>query len=70
MDIEAMFTYHRPFGDQPERYVRIREGAKTFAQIIKDNSPASAEQTLALRDVQRAVMMTNAAIAINEKESV
>lgn len=66
MDIEKTFTYHPPKGDQAERYIRIRDGAKAFAQIIADNSPASPEQTIALRDVQRATQMANAAIAINE----
>ena len=70
MNIDETFTYHKPFGDQAARYVEIREDAKRLAATIKRCSPASAEQTLALRDVQRAVMMANASIAINEKEPV
>ena len=27
MDVERMFTYHPPKGDQPKRYGRIREPA-------------------------------------------
>lgn len=67
-DLDNVFTYHKPFGDQPERYVAIREKAKEFAKLIVELTPASAEQTLALRDLQRCMMMANAAIAINEKE--
>lgn len=69
-DLDDIFTYHRPFGDQTERYTQLREAAKTFAQTIVELTPRSAEQTLAIRDVQRAVMMANAAIACNEKPSV
>lgn len=68
MDIANTFTYHKPHGDQPQRYEAIREAARYFAALIKTNSPASPEQTLALRDLQRCVMMTNAAIAIHEEE--
>ena len=67
MDINNTFTYHAPFGTQQARYVAIREKAKELAEVIVASSPASAEQTLALRDIQRGVMMANAAIAINEK---
>lgn len=70
MNIENTFTYHRPFGTQPERYIAIREKAKELAQLIQQSTPPSPEQTLALRDLQRAVMMANAAIAINESEPV
>lgn len=65
-DVDNTFTYHAPKGDQAERYVAIRETAKKLANVIVGNTPSSAEQTLALRDLQRCVMMANAAIAINE----
>lgn len=65
-DVENVFCYHAPKGNQPERYVMIREKAKELANLIIEKTPPSAEQTLALRDLQRCVMMANAAIAINE----
>jgi hypothetical protein len=68
LDLDNIFTYHKPFGNQPERYTAIRAKAKELAQLILDLTPSSAEQTLAIRDIQQAVMMANAAIAINEKE--
>lgn len=68
MDVQKTFSYHSPFGDQPERYVRLRVKAKELAMLIQELTPPSAEQTLALRDLQRCVMMANAAIAINETE--
>lgn len=67
--MEDWFTYHRPFGDQGDRYELLRAAGGEFAKTILMLTPPSAEQTLALRDVQRAVMMANAAIALNEKES-
>lgn len=65
-DIDNIFCYHAPKNDQPQRYVEIRSKAKELASIIIECTPVSAEQTLALRDLQRCVMMANAAIAINE----
>ena len=67
MDIENIFTYHAPFGDQPRKYQAIREAAKTLAQIIVDNTPPSADQTAAIRKVREAVMTANAAIALDGK---
>lgn len=67
LDLDNLFTYHPPFGTQLERYQSIRAAAKSFAEAIVDFTPASPEQTLAIRDVQRATMMANAAIALNEK---
>lgn len=66
LDLDNIFTYHAPLGDQAERYTRLREAAKEFAKLIVELTPESAEQTLAIRDVQRATMLANAAIAINE----
>lgn len=69
-DLDNIFNYHESFGDQTERYIRLREAAKAFAQKIVELTPRSAEQTLAIRDVQRALMMANAAIACNETPPV
>lgn len=69
LDLDNLFTYHPPFGDQTERYVRVRAAAKAFAQTVVECTPSSPEQTLAIRDIQRATMMANAAIALNEKET-
>ncbi len=37
------FTYHSPFGDQPLRYITIRETAKTLAWTIVTLTPPSRE---------------------------
>lgn len=64
--INHVFTYHAPKGDQASRYTAIREAGRRLALEILAMTPESPERTLALRDVQRAVMMANAAIALNE----
>jgi hypothetical protein len=67
LDLENLFAYHRPFGDQAERYAQIRAAALDFAQEVARLTPASAEQTLAIRKIHEAMMQANAAIAVNEK---
>jgi len=65
-NIDLIFTYHKPFGTQPERYNSIRTQAHTLASVIIQNCPPSEECTLAIRRLQEAVMWANAAIALNE----
>ena len=66
MDIENTFTYHAPTGTQPERYQLIRAGAKELAKIIANLCPESREKSIALTNLQQAVMWANASIAIGE----
>lgn len=66
LNLENIFTYHPPFGDQPQRYVAIREFAKAFATMATQSTPPSREQSLGLTAIQEAVMWFNSAIAINE----
>lgn len=66
-EIYNMFSFHRPQGDQGARYIKIREAAREFAQVIVDNTPPSADQTAAIRKVREAMMTANAAIACNER---
>ena len=67
-DLNNIFTYHPPEGDQTARYEQIRGAALTFAKEILVNTPACADQTVAIRKVREAVMIANAAIAITESE--
>ena len=64
--IQNTFTYHRPFGNQPQRYKDIQEYAKDLAILIQIACPESREKSLALTSIQQAVMWANASIAINE----
>jgi hypothetical protein len=65
-DLDNWFTYHSPKGDQPERYVKIREAAKALATVILENTPAGPDQTTAIRKVREAVMTANQSIACGE----
>ena len=65
---EENFVYHAPFGDQTERYGMIRDGARTFAELVNALGPDSEEKTLALRKIQEVAFWANASIAINETD--
>jgi len=62
-DLHNWFTYHPPTEEQAGRYGEIREAAMDFALVILTNTPASADQTAAIRKIREAVMTANAAIA-------
>lgn len=64
--IEKAFTYHAPKGDQPERYVALREKGKELALLMAENCPTSRELSLALTNLEQAIMWANASIARNE----
>ena len=64
--IQNNFIYHKPKGDQPERYEKIRLSAKMLADVFLRLTPDSAEKTLAFRKLEEAVMWANASIARNE----
>ncbi len=61
--IENAFTYHPPTGNQPETYHNIRGQAKSLAQTLVNECPAGRELSLALTNLEQAVMWGNAAIA-------
>jgi len=67
-DVENVFTYHAPKGDQPERYIRIRELARELAREYEQDCPESREKSLAFTHLQASVMFANASIAINESK--
>jgi hypothetical protein len=64
--IENNFTYHAPQPDQPDRYVDIRDRAKSFAYLLTMHCPPSRELSLALTNLEQAVFWANASIARNE----
>lgn len=61
--IENNFRYHAPKEGQAERYVAIREKAKELAYMIEAACPDSREKSLAMTDLEQAVMWANASIA-------
>ena len=60
------FTYHAPKEGQLAKYEQLRNAAREFATLIRDLTPYSREQSLALTHLEDAAMWANAAIARNE----
>ncbi len=62
-DLQRWFTYHKPAPEQFDKYVAIRQAGMAMARVILASTPASADQTAAIRKVREAVYTANAAIA-------
>lgn len=60
------YQYHAPHGDQQERYIALRAKAKELAELIVTLTPPSREQSVALTDLEKVIMLANAAIARGE----
>jgi hypothetical protein len=66
-EIEKRFTYHALKDQaQVEKCTRIRDTAKNYAYMLKEMSPSSREQSLALTHLEEVVFWSNAAIARND----
>ena len=65
-ELEIRFSYHKPKGDQSDRYVDIRDFAKNLAFRMREACPESRELSLAYTHLETAVMFANAAIARRE----
>ncbi len=63
--IENNFKYHTPKPGQPEIYTEIREKAKELALLMEEKVPTSREKSLAMTNLEQAVMWANAGIARN-----
>lgn len=66
-DLRDIFSYHPPEPGQAEKYDAIRRGALQFAETIIENTPASADQTVAIRKLRESVMVANAAVALKSR---
>ena len=64
MDLDKIFTYHAPTGNDLENYRAIRDAGKELARTIIECTPRCADQNVALRKVREAVMTANASIAL------
>jgi len=64
--IKKAFTYHAPKDDQPARYVELRANGRELAELMTAMCPPSRELSLALTNLEQAIMWANAAIARNE----
>lgn len=65
-EINDLFTYHAPKGDQPQRYQTIREAARVFAKVLVLNTNPSADQSASMRLLRECVMTANASIALEK----
>lgn len=65
--LDVMFTYHSPTAEQLPKYAAINAAAKAFAKAVIDNTPASADQSAAIRKIRDARMTANAAVALDGK---
>jgi hypothetical protein len=65
--IDNNFIYHKPQGNQPQKYEVIRGSGKTLALTLCRLCPESRELSLALTKLEEAIFWANAAIARNEK---
>jgi len=63
-DPEYVFSHHAPTPDKLAHYEAIHVAAKQFAQVILSHTPASSDQSAALRLLREAAMMANAAVAL------
>ena len=64
--VENSFTYHSPKSNQPERYLTLRDNAKTLAFDILHLVPPGREQSLAITKLEEAIMWANKGIACGE----
>lgn len=64
-ELNNIFTYHSPKGDQQEKYIKLREKAKELAILVNELCPDSREKSMSITSIQNASMWANAAIAIN-----
>lgn len=61
--LDNWFQYHKPEGDQPQKYEALRAAGKRFAEEVVRLTPPCADQTMAVRKIREAVFTANAAIA-------
>lgn len=65
--IDDLFNYHAPRADQIPRYERIRAAAKEFALVLIAETPASADQSAAIRLLRQCVYTANGSVAMDGK---
>jgi len=62
--VDDMFTYHDDPAKAP-KYRAVNDAAKAFARAVIANTPPSADQSAAIRQIREARMTANAAIALD-----
>jgi hypothetical protein len=65
--INDLFSYHAPNDEQRGHYEAIRDAAKTFALVLVEHTPQSADQSAAIRHLRECVHTANGSIALEGK---
>lgn len=65
MDIEHVFSYHKPTEEQISKMQDIRYCARELAYAISVNVPDGADKSAALRKLRECVMTANAGIVLD-----
>lgn len=66
--VDRAFDAHPVQKGQAIRYSDIRGKAKEMARLINGSCPPSRERSLAITNLEQAVMWANKSIAVNEAE--
>lgn len=66
VEIDRNFTYHAPTEESVRKLQDIRNLAKQFAFLINDLTPDSREKSLAISNLEQAVMWANAGVVRNQ----
>jgi len=65
--INRMFSYHKPNDEQVQQIQRIRRACMACAQVVKDNTRGSADQTAAIRLIHEGMMTANKCVVLQGK---
>lgn len=65
-DLDNWFKYHPPGSEDEVAYQRLREAGRAFCEAILMETPASSDQTVAIRKVRECVLVANQARACNQ----
>lgn len=66
MNVDEIFSYHKPDDEQIEKYKMIRNYAKILAELIIDLVPENTEREISLNGLRSVVMWANAGIALGK----
>ena len=66
-DPKYVFSHHQASPEKLRHYEAIHAVAQHFAEVIIENTPAGEDQSAALRWLRQAMMIANAAVALDGK---
>ncbi|HEY3254890.1 MAG TPA: hypothetical protein VGJ91_13110 [Polyangiaceae bacterium] len=64
-DPKYVFEHHSPTPEKLAHYDALHEGARVFAQLLLQHTPAGEDQAAALRLLREATMTACAAVALD-----